>query len=158
MIHRLLIPPWPVRAAAICVAVLTACVVAVPVPDPVFPDDYGTMVLDTHGEVLHTYLATDEQWRFRLEGTDLAPKLVTAVLAAEDRRFRTHPGVDPLALSRAVIENLRAGEVRSGASTITMQVARLIRPKPRTIPNKLFEMAQALKLETRLDKNEILRL
>ena len=158
MIHRLLIPPGPVRAAAICVAVLTACVVAVPVPDPVFPDDYGTMVLDTHGEVLHTYLATDEQWRFRLEGTDLAPKLVTAVLAAEDRRFRTHPGVDPLALSRAVIENLRAGEVRSGASTITMQVARLIRPKPRTIPNKLFEMAQALKLETRLDKNEILRL
>ncbi len=132
--------------------------VAVPVPDPPFPEDYGTMVLDTHGEVLHTYLATDDQWRFRLSGDDIAPKLEAAVLAAEDRRFRNHPGVDPLALSRAVIQNLGAGEVRSGASTITMQLARLIRPKPRTIPNKILEMAQALKLETRLDKDEILRL
>ena len=57
MIHRLLFPPWPVRAAAICVAILAAGVLAVPVPDPPFPEDYGTMVLDTHGEVLHTYLA-----------------------------------------------------------------------------------------------------
>ncbi len=158
MIHRLLFPPWPVRAAAICVAILAAVVLAVPVPDPPFPEDYGTMVLDTHGEVLHTYLASDEQWRFRLGGDEIAPKLVTAVLTAEDRRFRMHPGVDPLALGRAVVQNLRAGEVRSGASTITMQVARLIRPKPRTIPNKVLEMVQALKLETRLDKDEILRL
>jgi len=156
--HRLLFPPWPVRAAAICVAVLAAGVLVVPVPDPPFPEDYGTMVLDTNGEVLHTYLADDEQWRFRLDSDDIATKLETAVLAAEDRRFRSHPGVDPLALSRAVIQNLRAGEVKSGASTITMQVARLIRPKPRTIPNKLLEMVQALKLETRLDKTEILRL
>jgi penicillin-binding protein 1C len=158
VIHRLLFPPWPVRAAAICIAVLAAGVLVVPVPDPPFPEDYGTMVLDTHGEVLHTYLADDEQWRFRLDSDDIATKLETAVLAAEDRRFRSHPGVDPLALGRAVIQNVGAGEVKSGASTITMQVARLIRPKPRTIPNKLLEMAQALKLETRLDKTEILRL
>jgi penicillin-binding protein 1C len=158
VIRRLLLPPWPVRAAAICVAVLAAGVVAVPVPDPPFPEDYGTMVLDHCGEVLHTYLATDEQWRFRLATEDISPKLVTAVLAAEDRRFRTHPGVDPLAVCRAVTQNLRAGEVRSGASTITMQLARLIRPKPRTVPNKVLEMVQALKLETRLDKTEILRL
>jgi penicillin-binding protein 1C len=158
VIHRVLFPPWPVRAAAIGVAALAAGVVAVPVPDPTFPEDYGTMVLDTRGEVLHTYLANDEQWRFRLDCDDISDKLETAVLTAEDRRFRTHPGVDPLALSRAVIQNLRAGEVRSGASTITMQVARLIRPKPRTIPNKILEMVQALKLETRLDKTEILRL
>jgi penicillin-binding protein 1C len=158
VIHRLLFPPWPFRAAAICVAVLAAGVLAVPVPDPPFPEDYGTMVLDTHGEILHTYLAADEQRRFRLGINDIAPKLEAAVLAAEDRRFRTHPGVDPLALSRAVIQNLRAGEVRSGASTITMQVARLIRPKPRTIPNKMLEMVQALKLETQLGKDQILRL
>lgn len=158
MIQRLLFPPWPVRAAAICVAVVAAAVLAVPVPDPPFPEDYGAVVLDTHGEVLHTYLANDQQWRFRLAGEDIADKLETAVLAAEDRRFRKHFGVDPLALSRAVIQNFRAGEIRSGASTITMQVARLIRPKPRTVPNKVLEMVQALKLETRLDKEEILRL
>ncbi|MFV2073457.1 MAG: penicillin-binding protein 1C [Thermoanaerobaculales bacterium] len=148
----------PVRAAAICTALLAACVLVVPVADPPFPDVYGTVVLDTHGEVLHTYLAADEQRRFRLDLQDISPKLVTAVLTAEDRRFPQHPGVDPLALGRAVVQNLRAGEVRSGASTITMQVARLMRPKPRTIPNKLLEMAQALKIETRLDKAEILRL
>ncbi len=158
MIHRLLLPSWPARAAAICVAVGVAVVLAVPLPDPVFPDTYGTMVLDTDNEILHTYLAADEQWRFRLSHDEISPKLVTAVLAAEDRRYWVHPGVDLLALSRAVTQNLRAGEVRSGASTITMQVARLIRPKPRTIPNKLLEMVQALKLETRLDKDEILRL
>jgi penicillin-binding protein 1C len=148
----------PARAAGVCVAVLAAAVLAVPLSEPLFPDRYGTVVLAADGEVLHTYLAPDEQWRFRLEHGAVSDKLIRAVLTAEDRRFEHHPGVDPLALARAVIQNLRAGGVRSGASTITMQVARLIEPKPRTFANKLLEMAQAVKLETRLDKGEILRL
>ena len=132
--------------------------ILIPLPDPPFPEDYGSVVLDTNGEVLHTYLSEDQQWRFRLEADGYSEKLAIAALTAEDRRFWSHPGVDVLSLARAMIQNARAGEVRSGASTLTMQVARLMRPKPRTVPNKILEMLQALKLETRHSKDELLRL
>ena len=95
-------------------------------------------------------------------GPDLAPGEVppllrAAALAAEDRRFYLHPGVDPLALVRALVQDLAAGRVVSGGSTITMQLARLMRPAPRTLGNKLREMALALALEARYGKDEILR-
>jgi len=137
---------------------LTATWVVVPLPDPLFPDRYGAVILDAAGEVLHAELAEDEQWRFRLADDELSSKLITAVLAFEDRRFWWHPGIDPLALARAVRQNLSSGGVRSGASTLSMQVARLMRPKARTVPNKLLEMAQAVKLELTHTKTEILRL
>ncbi len=146
------------RAAVIFAAVAGIAWMLIPVPDPPFPDSYGSVVLDHHGDVLHTYLAEDEQWRFRPDVGDYSEKLEAAVLMAEDRRFRRHPGVDLWSLARAVVQNLQAGEVRSGASTITMQVARLMRPKPRTIPNKMLEMLQALKLESRYSKDELLRM
>jgi len=146
------------RGAVIAAFVMAIGWMSIPLPDPPFPEDYGSVVLDADGEVLHTYLAEDEQWRFRLEAGDFSDKLEAAVVMAEDRRFRSHPGVDVLSLVRAMIQNLRAGEVRSGASTLTMQVTRLMRPKPRTVPNKLLEMMQALKLEARYSKDELLRL
>ncbi len=131
---------------------------AVPLPDPLFPPVYGTAVLDRDGDLLHAFLADDQQWRLPLGDEEISPKLEAAVIAFEDRRFRVHPGVDPLAVARAVVRRLEPGGVRSGASTLTMQVARLMRPKPRTLPAKLLEMAQAVKLETLHDKDGILRL
>jgi len=86
----------------------------------------------------------------------LAPRVVAATLAVEDRRFRRHPGVDPLAVVRGVAQNLRAGRRASGASTIAMQVARLERPGPRTYPRKLVEALAALVLTARYGHSAVL--
>ena len=86
----------------------------------------------------------------------VSPHLVAAVLAAEDRRFFAHPGVDPLAIARATWQNLRERRVVSGGSTLTMQLARLLRPRPRSLVAKLAQAALALRLEAVLTKREIL--
>jgi penicillin-binding protein 1C len=86
------------------------------------------------------------------------PELLTLVLRAEDRRFRLHPGVDALALIRATIQNARAGRTVSGASTLAMQVARLLNPRPRTMRSKLAEAWEALQLESRVGKPGVLEL
>jgi penicillin-binding protein 1C len=129
---------------------------AIPLPNPPFPDCYSTVVLDRERQLLGAFLAPDDQWRFHPEALEVSPKLVQAVLTFEDRRFSYHPGIDLLAVARAAIANLRAGQIRSGASTLTMQVARLTRHRPRTASAKLVEMAAAVKLETRYSKAEIL--
>lgn len=129
----------------------------IPVPNPVFPDDYSTVVLDQQGEILRVFLNDAQQWCF--PPTDSIPaKLKAAVIHYEDRQFYRHWGVNPLAILRALKQNISAGEIVSGASTITMQVARLMKPKSRTYPNKLLEMLQSLKMELKYSKDEILSL
>jgi penicillin-binding protein 1C len=87
------------------------------------------------------------------------PRYLTMLVAYEDRRFRSHPGVDPLALARAGYQWARHGRIVSGGSTITMQVARLLEPRSeRSISAKLRQMLRALELEWRLSKDEILAL
>jgi len=138
---------------------LFAIYLALPLPAPLFPDDYSTVVADADGRLLRVFLNQRQQWHLPPR-TDLAVpiKLERAVLCFEDHRFRTHPGVDPLALLRATWQNLSSGRVISGASTLTMQVTRLAQPKPRTLINKLLEIGQALRVELRYSKEEILRL
>ncbi len=91
-----------------------------------------------------------------LSPDEIPPLVAAATLAAEDRRFARHPGVDPLALAAALWQDLRAGRVVRGGSTLTMQVARQERPAPRSLTAKLRETARALWLEARLSKAEIL--
>ena len=126
------------------------------VPFPAFRVPYSTVLLDRNGELLGAVTAADEQWRF--PPTEEVPeKLVRSLTCFEDRRFFNHPGVDPAALVRALWQNLRAGRVVSGASTITMQVIRLSRMgKPRTLGEKLLEMILAFRLEWASTKREIL--
>ena len=70
-----------------------------------------------------------------------------ALLALEDQRFYSHPGVDPIAIGRATISNVKHGRVVSGASTITMQLVRVLEPRPRTIGSKIIEAFRAMQLE-----------
>ena len=116
---------------------------------------YATVVTDSHGELLGARIADDGQWRF--PPCDTVPsRYATALIQFEDRHFRWHTGVDPIALGRAVISNLKAGHVVSGGSTITMQVIRLSRGKERTLRQKFVEAFQAVRLELRCSKKEIL--
>lgn len=117
----------------------------------------GPLVLDRHGEILR--LVPDSQGRkaVRLPGGPLPANVVAAFVAAEDRRFWEHPGVDVLAVVRAAGQNLAAWRIVSGASTITQQLARLTYPGPRTYRRKLVEMVRSLRIERALGKEEILR-
>ena len=115
---------------------------------------YATVVTDRGGELLGARIADDGQWRF--PPCDTVPKrYATALIQFEDRHFRWHPGVDPAALVRALVSNVKAGHVVSGGSTITMQVIRLSRGKERTLWQKLVEAVLATRLELRYSKKKI---
>ena len=116
---------------------------------------YSTVVRDRNGELLGARIASDGQWRF--PPCDTVPdRYATALVAFEDHYFYWHPGVNPVALVRAFIGNLRAGHVTSGGSTITMQVIRLSRRRERTVWQKLVEAVLATRLELRYSKKHIL--
>jgi penicillin-binding protein 1C len=116
------------------------------------------VVLDREGVWLRAFQTPEGKWRLAARLKEIDPEFLRRVVAIEDARFWMHPGVDPLALARASSAYLRSGIVTSGGSTITMQTARLIEPRPRTIPSKLIEIVRALQIERRLTKREILAL
>jgi penicillin-binding protein 1C len=116
----------------------------------------GTEVDDAAGRPLALLPAPGGVWRFRTSAGEVSPALLDMLIAVEDRRFWLHPGVDPVALVRAVGQMLRAGRVVSGGSTLAMQAARLLHPRPRTVRSKLIEMARALQLEMRYGRAGVL--
>ncbi|MFW5821316.1 MAG: transglycosylase domain-containing protein, partial [Bacteroidota bacterium] len=125
-------------------------------PDPLFNDPTSTVLFDRQGELLGARIAEDGQWRFP-QADSLPDKFIHCIINFEDRYYFKHPGFNPLSLVRAFFQNLKAGEIISGGSTITMQVIRLSRKnKSRTLKEKVIELLLALKLEFRHSKKEIL--
>ena len=126
-----------------------------PLPDKVA---YSTIVTDDKGEVIHAFLAPGQQWRMKTELDEISPLLRKTILQKEDRYFYYHPGINPLSMGKAFVKNLFRGRRTSGASTITMQVARALEPKKRTYFNKLVETFRAFQLEWKYSKDEIFQL
>lgn len=119
--------------------------------------DFSTTVLDRNGQLLRAFTARDGRWRLPVDVDDVDPRYFQLLLNYEDRRFHHHGGVDPWAVARAAVQLVWHGRAVSGASTLTMQTARLLdRRHERTPLGKLRQMARALQLETRLSKREIL--
>ncbi|MFL6237307.1 MAG: penicillin-binding protein 1C, partial [Thermoanaerobaculia bacterium] len=118
----------------------------------------AVVVTDRQGEPLRFFLPADQRWRMPIRLSELPPEVRRALVASEDQRFYSHPGVDPLALARAMWANLRHRRVVSGASTISMQVARMADPGPRTLRSKLRESVRAIQLERRFSKDRILEM
>jgi penicillin-binding protein 1C len=116
------------------------------------------VVTDRSGEPLRFFLPADQRWRLPVRLAELPAEVRKALVASEDQRFYTHPGVDLLAVARAMGSNLRRRQVVSGASTISMQVARMADPGRRTLVSKLRESFRALQLERRFGKDRILEL
>jgi len=119
---------------------------------------YSRLILSDDNKVLHASLSSDEQWRMNAKIKEVNPSLLKILILKEDRWFRYHPGVNPVALIRASLQNIRAGKRVSGASTITMQVVRMIEPRNRTVGNKIIECFRAIQLEVHKSKDEILEL
>lgn len=157
--HTIFRRRW-VRATGFILGALAAAwlVMFAAVPRKLFDDPISTLLYSREGELLSARIASDGQWRFP-ESDSLPEKFVKCLIAYEDKRFRWHPGVDPVAAVRAAVQNARSGGVVSGGSTITMQLARIARGnRNRTLWQKAVETAWALYIETTHSKNRILRL
>jgi penicillin-binding protein 1C len=116
--------------------------------------DYSKILFSSQGELLRVWLNKNEQYQFP-ESEKISEKYKIAVLHFEDKRFYRHFGIDPVAIMRAVKQNVRAKKIESGASTITMQVARLRKPSRRTFFAKFREAHFALRMELWKSKEEI---
>jgi penicillin-binding protein 1C len=144
-----------ITAVGAFLAVALAAIALVPLPARL--DSPGSaVVLYRDDTTAHVFLSDDDKWRIPVALERVDPDYVTALVALEDSRFYAHPGVDPIAIVRAVGQNAAARHTESGASTLTMQLARLTNPRPRTLTSKVLEAMRAVQLEARLSKAEIL--
>jgi penicillin-binding protein 1C len=136
-----------------------------PLPAGLSQTPYATLLLARDGSLLGAKIAADQQWRFA-PVESIPDKYKKSLLLFEDRHFYRHPGINPLAIARALRGNMRDGKITSGGSTITMQLARLLRQAehqqhgkklpPRNLSSKLLEVGSALQLEWRFSKDDIL--
>ena len=130
-------------------------------PRPLFYQPLSAILLARDNTLLGARIADDGQWRFP-ELKQTPDKFAQAIIAYEDKRFYRHPGIDPLAIARAIRLNIHKGRVVSGGSTLTMQLARLVstqdEPADRTLSRKLYEALLALRLEVAYSKQDLLAL
>lgn len=148
-------------SAMIAIAVVAGGVWIASLPPLPFAEarKVSTTILDRNGKLLRAFAMADGRWRLPAHAKDVDPDYLNLLLNYEDKRFRSHIGVDPLATGRAAFQLVTRGHIVSGGSTITMQVARLMEPRQeRSITAKLRQMARAVQLERRLGKDEILDL
>lgn len=125
-------------------------------PSSLFTTQTCTVLEDHSGALLSARIADDGQWRFPIT-QEVPSKFRASIIQFEDRSFCYHPGFNPLALARAALQNIKAGKIKSGGSTLSMQVIRLARQqKKRTLAEKIVEIILALRLEIRYSKEEIL--
>ena len=125
-------------------------------PKKLFSDSTSTVLLDRNGVLLGARIAADGQWRF--SATQQIPgKFETCLIEFEDRHFYTHFGISMKGIGRAIVQNFKKGKIVTGGSTITMQMARIMRKNPaRTYREKILEMILATRIELRCSKREIL--
>jgi penicillin-binding protein 1C len=120
------------------------------------PQNYSLLITDCHGNPVYAFLNGKDKWRMECRYEELPSDVVKAIVHKEDKYFFWHFGVNPAALARAIVQNVVSGKIKSGASTITMQLARMVEPRPRTFKSKMIEALRALQLEVHYSKKEIL--
>ena len=146
---------WVAAGLFLAGAGLLALDQALPPPLDVLVSD---VVTDRDGRPLRAFPIEDGRWRLPVALGEVDAGFLAALVAVEDKRFYAHGGVDGRAVLRALRDAIFTGEVRSGASTLTMQTARLLEPRPRSLRSKLTECLRAWQIERRLTKDEILAL
>jgi penicillin-binding protein 1C len=141
---------WQALTGALCLLVFLL------LPPVRFKSETSTVLLDRNGQLLSATVSDKGMWQF--PASDTVPyKFATCITQFEDAYFRFHPGVNPFSMARAAYQNIKARKVVSGGSTITMQLVRLSRRgKPRTLGEKILEMAMAVRTEISYSKPRIL--
>ena len=144
--------------AFLALQVVVLAVDALLPPDLSRGERSSPVTLDRRGQWLRALPVEDGRWRIRADLKRTDPTFVRRLIAIEDQRFFRHGGVDPRAVLRASGTAVARGRIISGASTLTMQTARLLEPRPRNLGSKLIEMIRAVQIEARLSKREVLSL
>ncbi|MBO3703718.1 MAG: penicillin-binding protein 1C [Candidatus Accumulibacter sp.] len=147
---------WLELALAAALSLLLLADQLWPPPLPGRSAPQAQLVVARDGTPLRAFPDGEHIWRHPIGIEDVSPRYIEALVAYEDRSFWWHPGVNPWALLRAGWQWLRHGDVVSGGSTLSMQVARLLEPTPRSVAGKLQQIVRALQLELHLSKREIL--
>jgi penicillin-binding protein 1C len=154
---------WIGTAAGIILA--GATLFALDLADRAYPppidnaDAVSAEVLDADGQLLRAFATPEGRWRLKTTVGDVDPQFVRMLIAYEDRRFYDHHGIDPLAIGRAALQFVTNGRIVSGASTLSMQVARLIEPRAgRSLSAKFLQVVRAIQIERRISKEQILDL
>lgn len=144
---------------ALCLSVYIAVLQIFPFPyDAIKNIQYSKCIYDRDGNLLRVFTGKDDCWLMPVKLKEVNPNLINATLSIEDNRFRKHIGVDPLAIAMAAKLNFTNKRIISGASTISMQVMRIVEKRTRSPLNKVIEAVHAIRLETLYSKNDILRL
>ncbi len=149
---------YPRACALIGIGLTLAALNQLLPPDLSRAQSISRTVIAADNTPLRTYLTVDGMVRYQADVAQVSPRYIDLLIAYEDQRFYRHAGVDGFALARAGVQALRSGHVISGGSTLTMQVARLLEPRPRTVAAKVIEILRATQLELRFSKREILAL
>ncbi|MBE9586179.1 penicillin-binding protein 1C [Mucilaginibacter sp. JRF] len=147
----------PKRIVALAILLLLFILFIFCLPSPLFNKPTSYVIDDDQGQLLGASIASDGQWRFPYNDS-VPEKFKQCIITFEDKRFRYHPGFDPLAFGRSVSSSIKAGHITSGGSTLSMQVIRMATNHRRTVWNKLVEIFMALRLEAGYSKDEILGL
>ncbi|HWF77885.1 MAG TPA: penicillin-binding protein 1C [Caulobacteraceae bacterium] len=163
IMHRLAFRRASPRAVLVYLALAaTLTVMAALGLDRIFPPnltrylDRSTEVVDANGRLLRAFTTRDGLWRLKTTVDEVDPTYLALLKAYEDSRFDYHFGVDPLAVVRSAALDITRGRIVSGASTLTMQAARLLEPRPRTFVSKIIEAARAVQLEWHFSKREVM--
>ena len=129
-----------------------------PLPINDLEKDYSTVHLASNNELLRITLSPSQKYRIKLKLDDISEYLKNGFLFYEDRFFFYHYGVNPIAIMRALLINVQNKKIISGASTITMQIAKMSEPRPRTLKSKIIEIFRAIQLERKYSKKELLEI
>jgi penicillin-binding protein 1C len=142
--------------ALVCLTLIILADRLWPLPE-INPENHATTVVASDGTPLRVFADQQGVWRFKTRPDEVSPLYIEALINYEDRYFFVHPGVNLIAGLRALVQNIRSGKIVSGASTITMQVARIIDPHGRSLIGKFKQVLRAFQLEWNLSKQQILQ-
>ncbi len=130
----------------------------IPLPDKVKNPSFGRIVRYRDGRIMRMYTSEDEKWRFYTPIDSVSDALIKATLSYEDRYFYYHLGINPFSIARALWVNLKHRKILQGGSTLTMQLARILEPRERTLISKIIEAFRANQMEIRMGKRKILEM
>jgi len=149
---------FAVAVLVMAVTILLFDRVFYPLPNSKLFKANSVFVYSRDGELLRCFLSSDEYWRKPAKISEISSLLKESVITCEDRWFNYHPGFNPVSLIGAAIDNMKSNKVVRGGSTITMQIARMMEPKSRTVKSKIIEIVRAVQLELHYTKDELLEL
>jgi penicillin-binding protein 1C len=153
------VPQGLILATLALVALVAATLVALNrayPPNIAKLNDTALLLLSPNTTPIAATTSASHYWRLPADPTTIDPAFITTLITTEDKSFYSNPGISPLALLRAAYDDVRAGRIVSGGSTITMQVARLLSPHPRTPLGKTIEILRAIQLAADFPKQKIL--